>query len=82
MSGESIDATIASIAGKTSVTAGAVSFFGGLTNHEIAAFGGLAVAVIGLLINWYYRHREDQREQGEHQARLDRWHAGKDDGGP
>lgn len=35
---------------------GAAVYFG-LTANEIAAFGGLLVAVIGLLINWYYKHQ-------------------------
>lgn len=36
-------------------SAGAVYF--GLTANEIAAFGGLAVAIAGLLVTWHYKHK-------------------------
>lgn len=29
--------------------------FFGLTANEFAAFGGLAVAIVGLLISWWYK---------------------------
>jgi hypothetical protein len=32
----------------------------GLTANEIAAFGGLAVAIIGLIVTWYYKHQSLQ----------------------
>ncbi len=34
-------------------SAGAVYF--GLTANEVAAFGGLAIAVVGLIVSWYYK---------------------------
>ena len=39
-------------------SAGAVYF--GLTANELAAFGGLGIAVIGLLVSWYYKHQHLQ----------------------
>ena len=44
-------ATTAQYAG----SAGAVYF--GLTANEIAAFGGLGIAVIGFFVNWWYKHQ-------------------------
>lgn len=35
---------------------GAAVYFG-LTANEIAAFGGLIIAVIGLLVNIWYKHQ-------------------------
>lgn len=35
---------------------GAAVYFG-LTANEIAAFGGLFIAVIGLLVNIWYKHQ-------------------------
>jgi hypothetical protein len=32
----------------------------GLTANEIAAFGGLIVAIIGVLVTWYYKHQSLQ----------------------
>ncbi len=48
-------ATKAALTATYGGSAGAVYF--GLTANEIAAFGGLAVAVIGLLVTWYYKHK-------------------------
>ena len=36
-------------------SAGAVIF--GLNANEAAALGGLAIAVVGLLVSWYYKHQ-------------------------
>lgn len=38
---------------------GAALYFG-LTANEIAAFGGLAIAVIGFFVNWWYKHQHLQ----------------------
>lgn len=35
---------------------GAAVYFG-LTANEIAAFGGLIIAIIGLLVNIWYKHQ-------------------------
>jgi 3-keto-L-gulonate-6-phosphate decarboxylase len=68
--GASIGAAIT----KTGYSAVPVAVFGGLTANELAAFGGLAVAVIGLIvgqgINWFYKHREDARAEREHAQKL------------
>lgn len=42
----------------------------GLTANELAAFGGLIVAAIGVCIQWYFGRKRDKREQEYHQARL------------
>lgn len=73
MQSDSLDATIASVSSRASLGGGGVAFIGGLSANEIAAFGGLAVAIIGLFLNWFYRHRADIRETKEHKARVDRW---------
>jgi hypothetical protein len=38
---------------------GAAVYFG-LTANEIAAFGGLFIAIIGLLVNIWYKHQHLQ----------------------
>jgi len=42
-------ATTATYSGST------VAVYFGLSANEIAAFGGLIVAVLGLLVTWYYK---------------------------
>lgn len=47
-----------------------VAVVGGFTSNQIAAFGGLAIAFIGLLVQWYYRHREHKMRLLEHELRM------------
>lgn len=49
-----------------------MAVYGGLMANEWAAFGGLAVAVSGLLMNWLYRHRADRRDAEKHALELER----------
>lgn len=71
--GDVSDATIASVAGKTSVVSGLTAGVGGLTSTDIAAFGGLAVAVVTGIVGLIYKHRDSARQAVEHarRARLD-----------
>lgn len=64
------DATIASVANKATYAGAGVATYGGLTANEIAAFGGLLVAVIGLLIQLVFKLREDRRNAEYHRERL------------
>lgn len=48
-------ATKAALTATYGGSAGAVYF--GMTANEIAAFGGLIIAIIGLLVTWYYKHK-------------------------
>jgi hypothetical protein len=58
---EATEATIAAVANKVSVSGGAAAVWGGMTANEIAAFGGLLIAVIGLLVQIYYKRKADKR---------------------
>jgi len=49
---------------------GGIALWGGLTANDIAAFGGLLVAVIGVCIQWYYKRRADRRDAELHAAKL------------
>lgn len=64
------DTVIAAAAHKVSTAGGATALLGGLTANDIAAFGGLFIAVVGLLIQWYYKRKADRRADELHQARL------------
>lgn len=46
-----------SAANKSTYVGGTLATIGGLTANEIAAFGGLALAVVGFLLNWWYKHQ-------------------------
>lgn len=55
------DEVIAAGAQKVTYGGGSVAFFGGLTANEIAAFGGILIAFLGLLVQLYYKRKADRR---------------------
>jgi uncharacterized membrane protein len=67
---QAAEATIAGIAQKVGLSGGATAAIGGLTANEIAAFGGLLVAVVGLAIQWYYKRKADRRDAELHAERM------------
>jgi hypothetical protein len=70
MSQDAVDA-MGVLVGKTAAYGGGASaFVFGLSANEVAALGGLLVAVIGLCVQWYYNHRRDRREQAESAERI------------
>lgn len=79
MSDPATETTVAAIANKLTYTGGAAALWGGYTANEIAAFGGLIVAVIGLAVQIFFKVRADRREGEEHRIRMDVLRSGKDD---
>lgn len=48
---------VESAANKTTYAGGITAAVGGWTANEIAAFGGLGLAIAGFLLNWWYKHQ-------------------------
>lgn len=63
-------ASAASTAGKASIGGGTVMVIGGLAVNEWAMIGGFIVGVLGLIVQWYYRHREFKLKERESNARM------------
>lgn len=81
------EATVAAVANKVTYGGGGMAFWGGVTANEIAAYGGLLIGLIGLLVQVYFklvdnrRKREaDLREREEHVIRMAVLAKGRDDG--
>ncbi|MBO9717508.1 MAG: hypothetical protein J7507_12050 [Pseudoxanthomonas sp.] len=68
MKDQAIEATIAAAAQKATIGGGGVALYGGLTANELAAFVGAAVAVLGLLVQIYFKRKDDKRKD-----ELQRW---------
>lgn len=68
--GHSFDATMASVAGKTSVASGITAGLGGLAHNEIAAYGGFLIALLTGLMSWVYRRREARLALERHREIL------------
>jgi Na+/alanine symporter len=67
---QATDAVVAGIAHKVAQGGTGVVLWGWLTANDVAAFGGLLLAVIGVCIQWYYRRRQDRRDAELHAAKL------------
>jgi len=48
---------VTKIASTATYSGSIAAVYFGLTANEIAAFGGLTVAIIGLVVTWYYKHQ-------------------------
>lgn len=44
--------------------------FGGYTANDLAMFVGAVVGVVGLMVQWYYRHQEYKLKKLETEARI------------
>ena len=60
----------ASVANKGMLVGGAAGMVGWLSQVNWIGIAGVAVAVVGLLINLFFQVRKDRREHAESQARL------------
>ena len=60
---QAIADAVAAKANVLTLTGSGVAVWFGLTANEIAAFGGLAVAVVGLLANIWFRWKSMQIER-------------------
>jgi uncharacterized membrane protein len=62
MQNEATETAIAAAAQKVSFGGGTAAVFGGLTANDIAIFVGATVAILGLVVQWYYKRKADRRE--------------------
>jgi hypothetical protein len=67
---EAAEGAIAAIANKATYAGSGAALYGGMTANEWAAIGGLVCAVIGVLVQWYYKRKSDKREAELHTERL------------
>jgi hypothetical protein len=67
---QALDATIATI-GWNTTKVGTVTTVGAfLLSSQGAALVGICLGVVGLLVQWFYRRKQDRREQAEHDRRM------------
>lgn len=65
-----IDATMAAVGSKATYTGASASVLGWMISSEFGVLFGLFLGVAGLCINWFYKHKEDKRQQAEHDRRM------------
>jgi hypothetical protein len=65
------DLFAAAVGQKMAVGGGTTALIFGLAASDLAAIGGLLVAVIGVCIQFYYKRRADRREAALTTAQMD-----------
>lgn len=65
------DTTIAAAGSKATYAGAGMTIGGWFLSNEFAVLGGLIIGIVGLIVNWYYRHKEDKRQQALHEIRMD-----------
>jgi hypothetical protein len=67
---QATDAVIAAIAHKTAQGGALATVVGWAASSQGTAFIGIVIGLIGLGVQFYYRRKQDKREEAEHQARM------------
>lgn len=67
---EHIDVTFAAVGSKATYAGAGTSFASWVFSSEFGVLVGIVLGVLGLLINIYFKGRQDAREQMEHEARM------------
>ena len=70
MSTEAVDATIAAVGSKATYTGAGMTISGWFLSSEFAVLAGIVLGVAGFTVNWYYKHKQDRREQAVHDLRM------------
>lgn len=65
-----IDAAISTIASKFTYGSAGASIIGWLASSEATVLISITIAVASFFVNWYYKHKQHQREQAEHDQRM------------
>jgi hypothetical protein len=79
LANHTVDGTIAAVGSKATYTGAGMTVGGWLLSSEFAVLMGIVIGVAGLLVNWFYRHRQDERERAEHEARMRAYEDGAPD---
>lgn len=60
------DTTIAAAANKITYGGGLAALLGGLSANEIAAYGGLLIALVSAIVQVYYKRKANRRAEELH----------------
>lgn len=63
-------AAVAGWATKATYTGAGALLIGWLTSSQFGVLAGLLLGFSGFLVNWYYKAREDRRQEREHQLKV------------
>ena len=64
------DAAFAAIGHKTAQTGATTTLLGWVLSSEFGVLVGIVLGIAGLSIQFYYRRKQDRREEEEHRFRM------------
>jgi hypothetical protein len=67
---EVTEAAIAASASKTTYAGAGIGSFGWFLSNEFLSFVGVCIALVGLVVNIYFKVKEDKRLQAIHNERM------------
>ncbi|MBC7604207.1 MAG: hypothetical protein H7255_16310 [Ramlibacter sp.] len=70
MNREAIEAAVAAAGSKITYTGAGTTLLAWLASSQFGVLFGIALGVIGLLVNLYFKYRTDKREHAEHVLRM------------
>lgn len=79
-----VDATMAAVGSKATYTGASMTIGGWFLSSEFAVLSGIIIGVLGLAVQWYYKHKltnteirlkeeQAQREREAHEFRMARY---------
>lgn len=66
-----VEAAVASAASKAPATGSVVSVASYATGTDFGVWAGIAIGLVGLLINTYYKRKSDRRAEEAHKVYMD-----------
>jgi hypothetical protein len=64
------DQAMAALGSKVTYTGASTSVVSWILSSQFGVLVGILIGVAGLLINWYYKAKQDRREEREHKKRM------------
>lgn len=64
------EATMAAAGSKATYGGATTSIVGWVLSSEFGILFGILLGLGGFCVNWYYKHKEDKRQQAEHDRRM------------
>ncbi len=65
-----VEAAIAAAGSKATYGGASTTVVSWLLSSEFGMLMGILIGFGGLCVNWYYRHKQDKRDQAEHEKRM------------
>jgi len=65
-----LDSTVAAVASKLTGAGSVMTMFGWFTSSNFGMWAGILIGILGLVVNWYFKHRGDRRAEEAHKAYM------------